>query len=1166
MDPQQIEVRCPGCGARYWVEPAQLGASAECGHCSLEFTVRSDEDTPTLPGQVTVAFDGAVQRSNQTITGYMREHGVTGGVSLEASAGSDAAREVLEADSGRKYAVGKVVAQGGMGAILNCRDLNVRRNVAMKVMLNPEQVEPPQVLRFIEEAQITGQLEHPGVVPVYELGVDAGNNVFYTMKFIRGRTLKEVIKGLTDRDAATLAAFPLNRLLSLFQRVCEAVAYAHHKHVIHRDLKPENIMLGDFGEVYVMDWGLAKVLGGGEAAPSDKSDRSDPAAIDHARSNLAGSATNTLDGAVMGTPYYMAPEQARGDVSELDGRADVYALGGILYELLALRRAVDGKNAMAIVMKVAAGEIMPLPTTADPAARSHCPGGQIPTALAAVAMKALALRPEDRYQTVKDLQADIEAYQAGFATSAENAGLARQVWLLVQRHQREFGLAAAALVVIMGLVTGFIIRVNAEKNRALAAEVAEAQQRQVAESARDRAVTAEAKTQQAYITLEQENYYNSITAADGMIAGLAFDHAEALLWKTPPRLRDWEWGHLLSRCQTDLLTLRGHTDRVNGVVFSPDGKRLYSVGKDATVRVVEVRSGKEVAAFRAEDLRYYKCLAISADGRYLATGDGSARAVLWEAQTGAVVREFKGHTKWVAAVAFSPDGRRLATVGYADRFIKLWDTETGQEIRTLTGHEGDIKAVCFSPDGRLLASAGFDSAAGIRLWEVETGRQVRALRPRQWFSTVAFSPDGQRLASGGGSGIVHVDDVATGAEIAAFAVAGASESNWIEHLAFSPDGQRLATASVDRTARLWDVASGKELACFTGHGAALTAVAFSPDGRCLATASVDGTVRLWPSAGVVAPVRLLPNRGPVAFAALSPDGRRLVTAGHPVAKVLEVETGQVSMELSGHTGILRRALFSADGKRIVTAGDDSTARLWDAATGRQLLVLQGSGDLATTAISADSRYVATVGFDYVHDPFVHLWDGETGKEIRRLEGLCYGSLAFSPDHRLLLGGDGQGVIHAWEVDTGREVLTLPGHTSLVTTLAFSKDGTRLATGSGDKTAKLWEMPSGRELLTLKGHAETVLAVGFSPDGRRVLTGSGDWTVRLWDAPSGREVMALKEHKYLVASAEFFPDGKRIISASINGDIRTWDALDWTLTREQLEQRKLERYQLWLAEK
>jgi WD40 repeat protein/serine/threonine protein kinase len=1157
MDPQQIEVRCPGCGARYWVEPAQLGASAECGHCSLEFTVRSDEETPTLPRQVTVAFEGAVQRSNQTITGYMREHGVSGGVSLEASDGSDAAREVLEADSGRKYAVGKVVAQGGMGAILNCRDLNVRRNVAMKVMLNPEQVEQPQILRFIEEAQVTGQLEHPGVVPVYELGVDAGSNVFYTMKFIRGRTLKEVIKGLADRDAATLTAFPLNRLLSLFQRVCEAVAYAHHKHVIHRDLKPENIMLGDFGEVYVMDWGLAKVLGGGEAAPSDGADTS---AIQHARSNLADSAIKTLDGAVMGTPYYMAPEQARGEVSELDGRADVYALGGILYELLSLRRAVDGKNGMAIVMKVAAGEITPLPTTADPAARPQCPGGQIPAALAAVAMKALALKPEERYQTVKDLQADIEAYQAGFATSAENAGLGRLLLLFVKRH-RTAALAAAA--VVLALTVGMTVALVQWRKARLAETVAEAA-RGEAEKARNRAVAAEAKTQQAYVTLEQENYYTSITAADGMIAGLAFDRAEALLWKTPPALRGWEWGHLLRRCQTDLLTLRGHTDRVNGVVFSPDGKRMYSASNDGTVRVWEVQSGKEVAVFRQDVIRSYQSIALSPDGRCLATGDMHSIATLWNAPTGAVVREFMGHKGWVVSVAFSPDGRRLATAGQTDKLVKVWDVETGKEIRTLAGHESHVVAACFSPDGRLIASGSRDSTA--RIWEVETGRQVRVLQRqaqtlREKVDTVAFSPDGQRLAAGGVDGFVTLYDPATGAEAAAFAVPGATISNLIAQVVFSPDGQRLATASLDRTARIWDVQSGKEIACLSGHGAAVTAVAFSPDGRCLATASVDGTVKLWPSAGTVPPVRALPNTGAVNFAALSPDGRRLATAGI-VPKVLDAETGQMLTELKGHTEGTFKVVFSSDGKRLVSSSLDKTARVWDATTGSELLLLQHGSWVATLAFSPDGRHVATAGDDLQG---VHVWDSETGKETKRLEG-GYFLVAFSPDSRLVLGGDGLGLTHAWEVETGREVLTLPGHTAHVVALAFSKDGTRLATGSFDKTVRIWEMPGGRELLTLRGHGDNLRAVAFSPDGRRLLTASDDWTVRLWDAASGREVLTLKEHKYRVVSAEFFPDGRRIMSASQDGDIRTWQALDWTLNREQIEQQKLERYQRWLAEK
>ena len=354
----------------------------------------------------------------------------------------------------KKYDIGGVVAQGGMGAILNAKEASIERVVAMKVMLDGSN--PDDLARFVAEAKVTGQLEHPNIVPVHELGVDENDQAYYTMKFVRGITLRKVLDLMAGGDEATIRQYPLGTLLTVFQKVCDAIAFAHSKGVIHRDLKPENIMLGDFGEVLVMDWGLAKVL---SHADNPQSSAGSIRTLMRARSV----ATATMTGSIMGTPQYMAPEQARGEVETLDARADIYALGAILYHILALRPSITGDDAYAIVAKVARGEIEPLTNRQSVIGNRK---SEVSDSLAAVVRKAMSLQPSARYQSVADLQGDIAAFQNGFATGAEKAGLGKQLLLALRRHKAVATSIAAALVVLVAVVAGFTVKVIGERNRA----------------------------------------------------------------------------------------------------------------------------------------------------------------------------------------------------------------------------------------------------------------------------------------------------------------------------------------------------------------------------------------------------------------------------------------------------------------------------------------------------------------------------------------------------------------------------------------------------------------------------------------------------------------------------------------------------------------------------
>ncbi len=367
------------------------------------------------------------------------------------------------------YLFRKEIASGGMGTVLEAEDLNTGRQVAIKKMLQGSAATAEGQFRFQQEARIMGFLEHANIVPMHELGVNEKGIPYYTMKRVKGDTLQQVLSGIKAGDVEMIRKYPFERLLRIFQKVCDGIAFAHSKGVVHRDLKPENVLVGRYGEVMVMDWGLAKVL---DRSPlkntivgrmPDVLDVGEVTEVSSSEVTKSGR-FRTRDGEVLGTPNFMPPEQAEGRIREVDERSDIFSLGGILYSILTLRPPVTGDTVEEVLENMRSGYIPPpviynrveaarLPGMGgrdkDVIVLRHCPGGQVPEPLSHVAMQAMALDPRKRYANVRELQLEVEAWQTGHVTRAEEAGFKRQLMLLISRHRS--AAAAVFLVMIFGL-------------------------------------------------------------------------------------------------------------------------------------------------------------------------------------------------------------------------------------------------------------------------------------------------------------------------------------------------------------------------------------------------------------------------------------------------------------------------------------------------------------------------------------------------------------------------------------------------------------------------------------------------------------------------------------------------------------------------------------------
>jgi serine/threonine protein kinase/WD40 repeat protein len=1022
-------------------------------------------------------------------------------------------------DSSVPFVFGKQIAKGGMGAILEGEDCKLGRTIAVKVMLDPH-ASSDQARRFVQEAAVLGRLEHPNIVPIHDLGRDSEGALYYTMKLVKGRTLQHIIDDLRKEKKDAMEHYTLDRLLTIFRKVCDALAFAHANNIIHRDLKPENVMVGEFGEVLVMDWGIAKVL--------NELGIEEPSAVVSPQSMSGTSSfTATMDGAVMGTPNYMSPEQAMGKVNELDERSDIFSLGGILYAILTLRPPVEGKDVWEVLEKVqmaniTAPTVFGATTTKKGTAKAkgdvleakkitplpHMPGGRVPNALSAVAMKALTLDKTERYQHVAAFSADIEKYQGGFATSAENAGVMKQIALLIQRNKGIFTTAAAAWLLLTGLGVWFVFNLQAKEQRATQAEAV--------------AVQREAETSKA------------LARSQTSLAEAAYQEFDSLamltaLGSVPEDLRDTDWRYLRARAENSQTALTFPNDNwFIGVAAHPKMPGVFAGAlKGNTFVFVDALSGQRVFEFpgteRQRSVGWCRSLDFSPDGTRIIAGTLSTGGIaIYETATGKALVEWDARDiEWVR---FSPDGMKTLDVNSVGELV-VHDATNGKTLWTV---KAATRAV-FSPSGDVIVPSG----RNIRVHDGITGALIRTLPDlRVGGHSPALSPDGSVLYLGCGDGVVRGQRLSDGAIIFEQRL---TESLQPVRVAISADGRRLVglvqLPGRRRLARVWDTATSVTLQTLMGGNGGIEGLAIhpltdeaiisGPDTRtwALATRSMESKTSaswyasvFWGAEDVFIasekPARfgddgrwndqplLMPEECRGAFMAAAAGevavfGKH-ANAGLNLAIFRKAADGYALQQtVLTKAGVVQLRL-SADGSRLAYFDQNKTAEVFDTTTGRRLC--QCDGNLVTTFqdlgwIGADrilgiwtrgSRGAASA------EEHISVWDAATGRVLRDVRNpFSADRLAVSPDGRTFAEGGENKRVRIRSAETLEVLREFRAHDATITSLAFHPTEPVLATGSVDLTVRLWSLADNSLIEEMRPSPTDSLKLSFSPRGTRL---------------------------------------------------------------------------------
>jgi serine/threonine protein kinase/WD40 repeat protein len=1014
------------------------------------------------------------------------------------------------------YQIIELLGRGGMGEVYRAWQPSVGRLVAVKV-LSSSSAMPGAHARFQNEARVLGLLQHPNIMPVHDLGKDADGRSFYAMKLVKGRTLQQVLNDLRRGDAQAVKQYPLAALLTVFEKACDALSFAHSQGVLHRDLKPDNIMVGEFGEVLVLDWGLARVTGidldesSGETMPDI----------------MMGM---TMDGDVLGTPQFMSPEQAAGQHASLDERSDLFSLGGVLYAILTLHPPVEGDDVKAVLERVREGAITPpslhgteaarinsgrlkpgiVSTKPEPLSLPHCPGGRVPAALSAVVMKALQVDLARRYPSVAALQADVVAYQRGFATSAERAGAWRQLQLLTLRHKA----ASAALLVLVIFSVGFVLKLL-ESEREAQQSAREANEAKIVAQEKgeaERRARARAQLSLAEAAYRAHDSPTMLAALDGV----------------PNDLRDTKWRYLQLRSDNSAHSFPDaeHCSFM-GAAPHPTRPGLFAAVASSTgdFMFLDAVTGQKIGGFAAtpqqRQIRYSsRALAFSPDGTRLLSGRPEpGGAVVYDVATGQALGKWPNTS--IMSASFSLDSTHVLLVQFSF-VLSVHDAATGAKL----WEKPQISRAIYLPSGDVVAGYG----GQIRLLNGATGdtrRKILALTARA--HSLAVSPDGNVLFMGCDDGWVRACNMADSTMIFQVAL---TETAHDVYVTLSGDGKRLIAAadleSGGRVVHMLNASTGRTMQTLMGGTGAISSISMHPLSGDVLISGPE--TRSWTSRSFPVAERVIfANDVSSAFWGASDrliNLNSLLTLGssdQPVATALPLpELGQdEGLWRADAAGEWAAFVKGWSGKESQPSTLYAVHREGD--TFKLTATAPWRKSVAALRLSADGTRLMIKDLRSI----IEVFDTQTCKRVCECEtvGLSFDipPIWLSPRYLAGLANKPQLDLIVWDTDTGKVVRRTTNPTRM-DALACSADGCILAEGGEDKRVRLRDASTLEIKQEFRAHDAAITALAFHPTKPLLATASSDRSVRLWNLTDGTIAQEIAPSHEAVVRLLFSPEG------------------------------------------